>query len=365
MPEFIAAKRLTRSDLTFFEWHQKRVRAGNQKAINLNADVFERRLYPAIQSLASAGAVNVKIALHLLGPGLRRELVLTRKIIKGSDTYKNWRLNGEFIYDPDVEPDRFHGLSAGDFVILGFSGPAIAPDTVRADFVSVEEPNDVGLHRAIDRFMAGASMRQFTGADLDAVILAGGPPVDHPIRSVSLEMVALEEEASPPPGTAPTRRAGPPITREAVEAGRRIQSEIGYQGELLVKRYLERLKRQRRISDFEWTAETSATGPYDFRVVTTKGERLVDVKSTSLSFDREVHISLAELNAMIGFGLPYDLYRVFGVAGSTGQLRIASDVSSFASSLLAAIRLPAGVSVDSVSVKPEIMSFGRQETRLT
>ena len=36
----LAVKRLTASDLTFFVWHFRNQPAGNQKAINLNADVF-------------------------------------------------------------------------------------------------------------------------------------------------------------------------------------------------------------------------------------------------------------------------------------------------------------------------------------
>lgn len=37
----IAVKKLTASDLTFFEWHFKNRNAGNQKAINLNRNVME------------------------------------------------------------------------------------------------------------------------------------------------------------------------------------------------------------------------------------------------------------------------------------------------------------------------------------
>ena len=42
----LALKRLTASDLTLFEWHFNYRNAGNQKAINLNADVFKDQLYP-------------------------------------------------------------------------------------------------------------------------------------------------------------------------------------------------------------------------------------------------------------------------------------------------------------------------------
>ena len=50
MMDKLALKRLTASDLTFFEWQFKNRNAGNQKAINLNADVFSNQLYPALES---------------------------------------------------------------------------------------------------------------------------------------------------------------------------------------------------------------------------------------------------------------------------------------------------------------------------
>ncbi len=49
-----ALKRLTASDLTFFVWHFKNRNAGNQKAINLNADVFVGKLFPSLPEVALA-----------------------------------------------------------------------------------------------------------------------------------------------------------------------------------------------------------------------------------------------------------------------------------------------------------------------
>ena len=46
MPERIAIKILTVSDLTFFDALYQRSNVGNQKAKNLNADVFAKQLYP-------------------------------------------------------------------------------------------------------------------------------------------------------------------------------------------------------------------------------------------------------------------------------------------------------------------------------
>ena len=47
MADRIAIKRLTASDCTLFEAVFRSIDAGNQKSINLNADVLIDRLYPA------------------------------------------------------------------------------------------------------------------------------------------------------------------------------------------------------------------------------------------------------------------------------------------------------------------------------
>jgi hypothetical protein len=362
VPEYLAVKRLTRSDLTFFEWHFKRVQAGNQKAINLNADVFEARFYPAISSLAVGDAVSQKVGLHLLGPGHAGDLSLTRKIIKGSE-YKNWRLNGEFIHDPEDVPERFHALKADDFVVLGFNGSGVAPDTVRADFVAVDVPEDKTLHDTIDAFMQGSSMRQLTGAELDEIVRASGIRLEHPIRSVSLAMVAEEGAMAPLPWR--HRRRVPIVSREQIERAKQLHAEIGYHGESLVNRHLGRAKKAGRIVDFKWFSDVSAAGPYDFEVTMTKGTRLLDVKSTSLGFDRALHISGAELETMASGEAPYDIYRVYGLAGSKAEMRIAEDVGTLGATVLkAAGTFPKGVTLDSISLSPAVMKFGTKVTKL-
>ena len=121
MPAKLAIKKLSASDLTFFEWHFRHNNAGNQKAINLNADIFIKELYP---SLPDNPSINNKsrlpIDLYIYGPGSSPELNLQRKITK-QVSYKNWRLNGEFVNDPE-SPERFKPLEKGDFVVFEFAG---------------------------------------------------------------------------------------------------------------------------------------------------------------------------------------------------------------------------------------------------
>src|SRR5438874_2342968 len=98
MTSKLALKRLTASDLTFFEWQFRHLGVGGQKSINLNADVFVDRLFPAV-SEATRPTGRIPIDLWIFGPGARSSINLQRKIIKGG-TYKNWRLDGEFVVNP-------------------------------------------------------------------------------------------------------------------------------------------------------------------------------------------------------------------------------------------------------------------------
>jgi hypothetical protein len=52
MQRRIAIKRLTASDLTLFEWHFRNENAGNQKSINLNADIFIDQMFPSLPEVA-------------------------------------------------------------------------------------------------------------------------------------------------------------------------------------------------------------------------------------------------------------------------------------------------------------------------
>lgn len=102
-----------------FEWQFRNKNAGNQKSINLNADVFIDRLYPSLQDTDVGRNGRVPLDLFLYGPGNARAWNLQRKIIKGG-SYKNWRLNGEYIANPPDQPNRFDVLVPGDFVIFDF-----------------------------------------------------------------------------------------------------------------------------------------------------------------------------------------------------------------------------------------------------
>jgi hypothetical protein len=138
MPLKLALKKLTQSDLTFFRWHFLNHPAGNQKAINLNADVFIDALYPGLQAVADRNQGRILVALHIFGPGLEQELTLARKIVKFG-SYKNWRLNGEFIDNPIDSPSRFNLLATNDFVLFDFADDDV-PRTIRMILIARAVP---------------------------------------------------------------------------------------------------------------------------------------------------------------------------------------------------------------------------------
>lgn len=133
MTSKLAVKRLAASDLTLFEWQFQHRNVGGQKSINLNADVFVDSLFPAIAE-ATRGTGMVTLDLTIFGPGNRPSINLQRKIIKRA-TYKNWRLDGETIRNPEGEPTRFNLLDAGDYAIFAFEGE-IVPSSATALFVA-------------------------------------------------------------------------------------------------------------------------------------------------------------------------------------------------------------------------------------
>lgn len=183
----LAIKRLTASDLTFFEWQFRNRNAGNQKAVNLNADVFIDELYPGLPGTAMGTEGKRTLDLFIYGPGLRSEYNLQRKIVKGA-TYKNWRLDGEFVHNPPEDPDRFNVLMEGDLAVIEFFGET-QPAAARMVLVGGRLPEDTSLHSILSGVVsAGRSMISLTPSRLAQLVEAAGTQSDHPIN----ELVSLE-----------------------------------------------------------------------------------------------------------------------------------------------------------------------------
>jgi hypothetical protein len=352
----LALKKLTASDLTLFEWQFRHRNAGNQKAINLNADVFIDALFPALPAL---GSDRLPIDLYLYGPAGKGELNLQRKIIKGG-AYKNWRLNGEMIHNPDDDSVRFNALAEGDIAILEFN-EGISPSQARCVFIAAALTEDAPLHVALAPLLQYRSMTQISERRLEALVREARIPSDHSVHALLLD--ADLEDASQGGVEAirhlRRRRGTRRIQRADLLDARRRAEENGHRGEELINGFLQRKVDSGQYESFEWASSTNAVSPFDFLVRDgVAAPEHVEVKSTSGQFERPMHVSLSEIQEMAERER-YTLYRIYNLTEIGADLRIALNLRAFGQSILDALRyLPAGVSADGVTVTPDVLSFG-------
>jgi len=359
-----ALKRLTPSDLTLFEWQFRNRNAGNQKAINLNADVFVSNLYPTVPAIAPTMNNELPVSLSLYGPEGKPEYKLARKIIK-APSYKNWRLDGEFIRNPDNDPDRFNVLKPDDVALMAFTGDQ-RPESVSIFLLSKVAPGDAGLHEAFFPLLGNRSMIPLDKEAVQEVVSTSKAPDDHPIRGLLVErgIEAILEDAAfgAEKGARALARRKATLKLSAADLARaRAKAEqVGRDGEGLVHVLLESMKDKSEIRSFIWSAETNAVSPYDFELETISGERvLIDVKATEGPFERTIHISAAELAEAAEAKERYDLYRVYELSPEGGKLRISNDIRGFAQQIRQiAAKLPEEIAVDSFSVEPSALKWG-------
>lgn len=356
MPQKLALKRLTASDLTFFEWQFSNHNAGNQKAINLNADIFINKLYPSLPEIARDRGERFPLDINLYGPGLKSEYNLQRKIVKGH-TYKNWRLNGEFVHNPANDSERFNVLKPNDFALFSFEGD-LFPHSASIYMVAAAQTEDTSIHAALAQLLGDRrrSMIEITQQTLDQLFHEVELTGEHPLYDLLLEDALIDAAQN---GIAGIQQLSRTVSRRSVsydslKQARAKASRIGRIGEEFVNNYLQRQKNIR----FNWVADENAISPYDFEISYAEETILADVKSTEGKFDRPVHISFNEILQMGQVG-QYRIYRVYDIEEATAKLRISQDMTAFAQEILRAFdNLPDGVRPDSISVSPNILDFG-------
>ena len=366
MKRQLAIKCLTASDLTLFEWHFRNNNAGNQKAINLNADVFVKRLYPSLAEMSASRDGRFGVDLFIYGPDCAAELNLQRKVIKDT-SYKNWRLDGEMIGNPIGEDTRFNPLTKGDLAVIEFTGGDF-PVIARMVLVAANSERDAVVHRALAPLVT--SMSAVTVADLAKALTPVVVADDHPIHHLLVD-AALEDAALGGADGAERlfrRRQARRVTRSELAQARQRAGDIGYLGETLVQAHLEQSVEAGNLTSFQWVADQNAVAPYDFELTATNEEiTRIDVKATTGGFERTLHISLAELHMMNEAGTPYRLYRLYDMDEKGGTLRVSEPMAAFAEKLIGSLSaLPAGVSPDGFSLDPSLLTFGPpSEIKLT
>lgn len=348
----LAVKLLRRSDLTFFEAQFRQVNAGNQKSLNLNKSVLVDLFYPALGELQHKAVIPVRLSIW--GPNGAEEMRLSRSIAKEA---KNWRLNGEFVHSPDVEPTRFDSLMPDDLALLRFDGTP-SPNGVTLVIVSATASEDSQLYTKL-KPLAGSNMRAVSADDLLAA-LVNAPP-DHPARQLvwdQEELADLEDAADGDAAAGARLAARRKVGRDELAKARARASEIGFEGEALIANWLSEREAQGHIKEWRWVADEDAVSPFDFTVIRTDDTMSrVEVKTTSTSGTRAFHISIAEITAAAQ-GSRYDLYRLSCWDGTSASLRIADDIGEWASALLGALQaLPVGVRPQDFLVDEEQFSW--------
>lgn len=363
MKRKIALKRLSVSDLTLFEHQYRETSGAKQKAINLDAAVFVSELFPALPTKIGINRDRVIVTLGIYGPGGAGIHSITRKILKQQ---KNWRLNGELIVNPPEENERYNALSKGDYAILDFVGES-EPHAVRLYLVANALSSDSDLHSALDvafgsEFSSRKGMLVIDPDELANLITRIDLPVGHPVLDF-VDFDALEDAAQGGEeglNNLRKRRKARGVGRDELYRAKQSAEQIGRQGEEILKEWLELEKQEGRIQDYKWESDVNAIAPYDFAIIEKGGVlRKVDAKSTAGNFSNPIHVSVSELHEMATSEEKYDLYRLYSLNENSGMLRIAEDLAGFASNVLSSLNgLPNGVTIDSVSIKPDTLPFG-------
>ena len=361
MIERLALKRLTASDLTFFEWHFKNANAGNQKAINLNADVFVGQLYPALDAIVRERQNKLGIDLWIAGPAAAEPINLQRKIIKGVG-YKNWRLDGEFIHNPDEEPERFNVLEPGDIVLLGLEGE-LAPDTVTLVLFSRTQQDDRVVFEGLEGILGNRRMMALETHVLRQLCEESPVPPLHPVWLLvgrdDITEAALGHASAVERLLSRPRRTR--LSLEDLRKARRAAEEIGRYGEALVDIWLRRQVEAEEISDSVWASDINAIEPYDFLIERDGAREKLEVKTTTGGFGREFHLPLSELREMVHGDSPYRILRVYDMSKEGARMRISEHLGEYGRSIIEAFAaLPVGVTPNGVTIVPDETTFGNE-----
>lgn len=354
----IAIKRLTKSDLTLFTWHFKEMNSGNQKSINLNANVFIDKLYPDLPQIsAQKGKTSFLVDLSIYGPGTAPKHSLARKIVKGA-AYKNWRLNGEFVGNPIDSPERYNCLREGDYGILIFDGEPVV-DELKLILVSAHHQEDAGFYASIAAIMNGESMKAVTSAELEALVSQSNINATHAARVMDIDGAFEDAALGGITGVQALQKwsSKRKISKDDLRRARDRADSTGAIGEEFVDYYLGCQQSDGEIESYRWASNDNAIEAYDFVI----DERVyLDVKATSGSFGQKMHISINELLHMRDLE-EYRIYRVYAIDGKIAKLRISESLNIFSKRVLERLDpVLDGVRVDNISVSPEAILFNEE-----
>lgn len=295
MVDHIAIKKLTASDCTLFEGPYRNSSVGNQKSINLNADVLIDQLYPGLAGPGSPAENEIGMPMTIYGPAGKAAHTLTRKIIKNL-TYKNWRLNGEFIHGPLGDSSRYDTVTAGDLAIMAFSG-IDSPNRMDLILVSQTDPHDAMLHASLSGLFGNKSMVAVNPGQIASAAANAAVPESHPvlIAAADPELDAALEDAAQGDlegaGKVLKNKTSRQISKSDLLKAKEKAELVGQHGEGLLNGYLIALVAAKELSSFVWLSSSNAIAPFDFETTDMLGQKtLIDAKSTSGPFENTIHL---------------------------------------------------------------------------
>lgn len=357
MSRKIAIKKLRASDLSFFRAYFVRHSDVKQKALNLNANIIVKEFFPNLEAAVDASpGQRAPVTLTIFGPNGAAPHVLERKVLKQQ---KNWRLNGELVYDPEGDPSRYDRLHEGDLAIMEFSGASM-PHAIKMVLLSATDTNDHVIHAAFSSEYTTPSMELVSEGDIQRIIREANTPAGHPITDW-LDDGLLESVGAGDSEAVEKlleRRPGRGITAADLKRANERAEKAGRQGEELLNYFFQNVASP-DIEECEWTASINAISPFDFKLTMKDSSiRHVDAKSTSSAFNTPLYLSTAEIRHALKSGVPYDIYRVYHVSDSTGMLRIARDIASKLVRIPAVLgALPAEVRAETLAFSPNYFDF--------
>lgn len=362
MKRKLVLKRLSASDLTLFEHHYRNTPGAKQKALNLDVAVFIQVLYPGLSETLIFPQNRIPLNLSIYGPGGAELHNLQRKILKQQ---KNWRLNGELIYDPPEEAERYASLKKGDYAIIEFSGDT-EPYSASLYLIASALPADAMIYRVLEEKYANAfssrkGMEVLDTDDFKNFFSNIGISENHPLLDL-IDQDILEDAAL---GgftgfrKLKKRRQSRGVSQEELNNAKRSAELVGRLGEEVLNAWFEAEKLANRLKDYRWVSGENAIAPYDFELVENSGlVRNIDAKSTAGDFKNPIHISIGELYEMSYGKAQYDLYRLYMLTETSAKLRIATDLKNTSIELITHFEmLPDGITVDNISISPKFLNF--------
>lgn len=366
MTERIAVKRLSESDLMFFEPHFRANPVSNQKAINLNADVLATQFFPALAALDRGPNYKFPVDLTVAGPGGTTAAGYRRFVTLSA---RNWRLE-TMIEEPAGQQGRFAEIRRGDLAIMKFGGDKV-PSSV--DVVIVTKSLDEAVFDQVVRQLTAnfrRSMVAVTGSELVAWADSAAVGDDHPLRSLADEETIDAAVIEATFGNDAARRrlrkkAGRPMTETDLAAGRAAAEAIGREGEGLAWEHVLAMMAAGTVLEAKWTSKEDAAASWDFDVVLADGTKVrMDAKSTAGPHRNPIHMSGAEIGAAAEI-VRYDVIRISEIEPFGAKACIAQSINDLARRIVEkCAELPLGVLPDAFSIASKALSWGAETTVL-